>query len=613
MLGFGVQFFGDSNNSSQYAVKIDDTEIPLTEFYRAKRNLEEQYQQMLGANFGQFAETLMAGIGQTVIESLISQELLLQVTKDIGLRADNQSIAQMMRENLFPNGYSSEAFSNFLRREGMTAITFQEKIREDLSRTALQNLVEDFSEPSTEEVDAYIKTSKAKRSVTYTTIPLKKDSNPTTTPTDQDLSRIYDRELINLTEPPKISYQFIALTSEQFNNLVSIDKSEIELYYVDHQNEFTIPAKVKVRHILLGNSEAPKKEANKENKAEKVLAELKGGESFEKLAAKYSDDTATKDKGGELGWIDATYFNKDLATHALSLAVSESPTLFTSAQGEHILQVIERQDERVKELPEVEESIRTEIQKEAAPSFLAAKAEEFMTSWKNDSKSLADFVKYLVENSALNSNAVNNLKSTGLSQFPASKDPESEFAGMTAKVLDRHEEGKLLIYLNETPVLVEVLKYTEEYKPELKEVTPKLTEIFYNELTSASAKQTAKEFLSAVKTTPNLFIERAKERGFEINTITSPSEISTSIVDSELVKLINQTNDTPSVIDYVGEKNNLPIVAVVTEISIPTLSEISSERKNASKQLRQRHAQTFIQSILADKKAASTIQITEGL
>jgi peptidyl-prolyl cis-trans isomerase C len=74
--------------------------------------------------------------------------------------------------------------------------------------------------------------------------------------------------------------------------------------------------------------------------ADKVLAELKKGAKFSDLAKKYSTDSMTKDKGGELGWSDGSGYVPEF-TKALSLLHKGQYT--TSAVktqfGYHIIKV----------------------------------------------------------------------------------------------------------------------------------------------------------------------------------------------------------------------------------------------------------------------------------
>ncbi|MCI8548062.1 MAG: hypothetical protein HFJ38_04145 [Bacilli bacterium] len=89
----------------------------------------------------------------------------------------------------------------------------------------------------------------------------------------------------------------------------NITDTEIQNYY--DQN---IIGDVKASHILIkseakdndSDEEKVKKEEEAKKKAEEIIKKLNDGEKFADLAKKYSSDSKTKDKGGDLG-----YFNKD--------------------------------------------------------------------------------------------------------------------------------------------------------------------------------------------------------------------------------------------------------------------------------------------------------------
>jgi peptidyl-prolyl cis-trans isomerase D len=64
-----------------------------------------------------------------------------------------------------------------------------------------------------------------------------------------------------------------------------------------------LPDSVKARHILISPKEKTQEAVNKAKAtADSLLAILKRGGSFEKLAKEFSSDPGSKDKGGDLGW-----------------------------------------------------------------------------------------------------------------------------------------------------------------------------------------------------------------------------------------------------------------------------------------------------------------------
>src|SRR5262249_764422 len=83
---------------------------------------------------------------------------------------------------------------------------------------------------------------------------------------------------------------------------VPLTRPEVERYYRDHLADYSVEDLVRVRHILVatnGPGASPDAEARAE--AEKLLARARAGEDFERLAAEFSDDEATKFNGGDVG------------------------------------------------------------------------------------------------------------------------------------------------------------------------------------------------------------------------------------------------------------------------------------------------------------------------
>jgi foldase protein PrsA len=81
-------------------------------------------------------------------------------------------------------------------------------------------------------------------------------------------------------------------------------------------------------------------------KAKEVIAKLKKGESFEDLAAEYSDDDDTKDAGGSLGYINkGDYGSDEFDDEAFSLTVGKySTTPVKTSSGYEIIYVTNEKD-----------------------------------------------------------------------------------------------------------------------------------------------------------------------------------------------------------------------------------------------------------------------------
>ena len=96
----------------------------------------------------------------------------------------------------------------------------------------------------------------------------------------------------------------------------------------------TTGAEVHARQILVAT----------ESDARDILALMKGapGTTFEELAKARSTDTATKDSGGDLGWVLPGELSTELDTVAFTLAPGQVSDVISTTQGAYLLKVDEK-------------------------------------------------------------------------------------------------------------------------------------------------------------------------------------------------------------------------------------------------------------------------------
>jgi peptidyl-prolyl cis-trans isomerase SurA len=102
--------------------------------------------------------------------------------------------------------------------------------------------------------------------------------------------------------------------------------------------------KVKASHILISYFDAKGEVDSAAAKltADTVLVKLSEGESFESLVEQYSDDTATKVKGGDLGFFERRQMVQEFDETAFNLSVGEISGLVQTNFGYHIIKLTDR-------------------------------------------------------------------------------------------------------------------------------------------------------------------------------------------------------------------------------------------------------------------------------
>jgi len=83
---------------------------------------------------------------------------------------------------------------------------------------------------------------------------------------------------------------------------VRLTRAEVERWHRQHLEKYSAPELVRASHILISPiNTSPAADRAARVRADSLLARIRAGESFSVLAARFSDDPATKDKGGDLG------------------------------------------------------------------------------------------------------------------------------------------------------------------------------------------------------------------------------------------------------------------------------------------------------------------------
>ncbi|MCK5335740.1 MAG: peptidyl-prolyl cis-trans isomerase [Gammaproteobacteria bacterium] len=171
---------------------------------------------------------------------------------------------------------------------------------------------------------------------------------------------------------------------------VTIDNYEIQNYYQSNIKKYTMPAKVRVAiiHLKLSSLASKEKQAEVKIKAEaiyklaKTLPESVKG--FGSLAAKYSEDQATRYIGGDIGWLikGKAYNNIDYnilqSIEALKNKNELAPVI-KAKDGFYLVKLIEEKPQQQQPLKRVEQSIRQVLHRQKSKTAEA----DWLQSLKN--------------------------------------------------------------------------------------------------------------------------------------------------------------------------------------------------------------------------------------
>jgi peptidyl-prolyl cis-trans isomerase D len=318
---------------------------------------------------------------QQAAESLIQQEEVAYEAERLGFAVSDQEIFDeflkqverdpIMKERYFPGGKwvgdqeFDKKFQEQLAEAGWTLPDFKRAMRSDLLRSKLYYTISAGVTVPQAEIEKMFKEQNLKVKFQYAVLNLE-DIQKQIKPTDSELKAFYEKEKERYTNfiPEKRQIRYFLLESKTAESKVTVDDAEVQQYYDTHREEFRTPERVRARHILITPAakpgEKPDQKAIEEARAKAVdvLKQVRAGGDFAELAKKYSQDTGSAPKGGELGWGMRETWVPPFANVAFSQAPGQISDLVQSDFGFHIIQTEEKQAAGFKPFAEVKGEIQ---------------------------------------------------------------------------------------------------------------------------------------------------------------------------------------------------------------------------------------------------------------
>lgn len=151
---------------------------------------------------------------------------------------------------------------------------------------------------------------------------------------------------------------------------ITVSGYEVEQFYNTYKDSLPeVPEMVELYHIMMIPKPVDSVERAVYQKAKAILDSIKNGGNFEYFAKVYSEDRATADDGGDLGWVRRGMFVKEFEEAVFRLQEGQVSDVVRTPFGYHIIQLVERRGEQVRprhilfKVPLTEESDKIVISK----------------------------------------------------------------------------------------------------------------------------------------------------------------------------------------------------------------------------------------------------------
>lgn len=280
-----------------------------------------------------------------------------------------QKISQMPLFSDKSGAFSRALYQKFLDEHHLTAHSFEEKIRYELTIQHFMSELTGSLSVSSTLLQSLAKSHFSDVRVVYQDVPLAPDIERAQ-PTDRQISDFYNDEKNSslFLQPTTIRLEYLIWGQDQFPPL-SLSLDEKKNYYHANRLFFTTPDTLNIFRIFISSPAflSAEERGRRHQHALYVLSRVMAHASashFKKIARLFSDDKISAENGGDMGFLSEDMMSPEWKQHVQSLKVGQNSSLVETPSGFYIFFLNARHPGRVlsfsEALPRIDKLLRTE-------------------------------------------------------------------------------------------------------------------------------------------------------------------------------------------------------------------------------------------------------------
>ncbi len=379
---FGISSYLGGSNSLVAAV-VNDEEIPVqlvqNDVIEQRQKLTQMFGGKLPPGFSDEA------IKKQVVEQIITNTLLRQMTKANGYRASNQEVYDFIASdpNFQKDGkFDVKTYERVLASMRRSKAEYERMVRNSLSLQQLpESLIDTAFIPPKEVKRLTMLKNQSRDAETYT---LKKDTfKDEVKVSDDEVKTYYDKNKSRFMTNDKVKLSYLHLKQADLAKSVEADDETLRSYYDENADRYIVVGQRKLAHIVSkidyekNGADAEKKAREK---ADAIYKQIKDGtKTFEDLAKTESDDKFSAKKAGLLGMIAKGDMGPLFEQVAFALKKGEISKPVKTESGIEIIKVLDATEDRQKTFEEVKDQVKQAYQREEAEKLFLEQSDKLQT------------------------------------------------------------------------------------------------------------------------------------------------------------------------------------------------------------------------------------------
>lgn len=315
-----------------------------------------------------------ARLRQSVLAALIEEAAAVDYANALGFGAPENLIDQVILE--IPQFQRDGQFDPVLYDQAISQIGLSRLgFRADLQRNLLDYQVRGAIDASVVvlpgEAAQIARLQGQRRSGELVVISTDRMSTIEVSVSDADIEASYAANTARYQRPEAVVIDYVTLSVDDFRDDITITESDVRAAYDAEVAQAATETERRARHILVSES------ADALEQVQTLRDRILAGEDFASIAREASDDIASRELGGDLGFAPAGTFVPEFEAAMASLPVNTLSEPVKTQYGYHLIEVLETRAREVDPFERRAIAIREELEDQAAAQQLAESLEEF--------------------------------------------------------------------------------------------------------------------------------------------------------------------------------------------------------------------------------------------
>lgn len=357
-------------------IEVNGREIAVAEVQRAYRDELSRYEAAFGA--AGVPEDLRSDLQTRVLEQAIRAELIRQRARKLGFEASDEQVLDAIRDiPAFQVGgeFSADAYHAALRSINLSTDQFEAEQREFVLARQVDRGMFNSAFVLPAELDRSVALRLETRELAWVVVPATEFAGSITL--DEAAVKTYyeANQQMYMTEE-RATVDFVELDIETLAAAVVIDEPQLREYYQANQDRYTTVGRRNARHILI---EIGADEAAALARAKAAYDRARAGEDFGALARELSDDTGSRESGGDLGFAERGDFVAAFGDAVWSMTPGEIRGPVKSEFGFHVIRLEAVSPESTRSFEEVRAELEPELRRSEVEKAFGDAQEELDT------------------------------------------------------------------------------------------------------------------------------------------------------------------------------------------------------------------------------------------